>query len=226
MKKRHQKQRDAIQKQQQMSIDRLVGDSARDSKKKKKNSSTNGSRHASLSNKDSDSQSGVQIDQRMRSLITIQTDEWSGLVKKQQQEEFEQRKCHIKEEFELLKKLLIDGQKSQITVLNKKFDEELKNMRLNQTKKSMDDTKALQQDRNMSKAERDRRIRELNEKNVKLFMEERKRLQIKRERNVEQMKKKHNEQNEVLEREFRQSLQQEEMNQQESILAAKPESVV
>ncbi|CAD5231893.1 unnamed protein product [Bursaphelenchus xylophilus] len=226
MKKRHQKQRDAIQRQQQMTIDRMVGDSARDSKKKKKNASSNGSRHASLSNKDSDSQSGIQIDQRMRSLVTTQTDEWSALVKKQQQEEFEQRKCHIKEEFELLKKLLIDNQKVQITVLSKKYDEDMKNMRLNQTKKSMEDTKALQQDRNMSKAERDRRIRELNEKNVKLFMEERKRHHMKRERNIQQTVQKHIEQNEALEREFRQSLQQEEMNQQESILAAKPESVV
>lgn len=54
----------------------------------------------------------------------------------------------------------------------------------------------------MSKAERDRRIRELNEKNVKLFMEERKRLQMKRERHSEQLQKKHGEQNDQLEKEF------------------------
>lgn len=101
MKKRHHKQREAIQKQQQLNIDKLVGDSARDSKKKKKNNSTS-SRHSSISARDSDP-SAYQNDQRMRSLVLNQTDEWSNLVKKQQQEEFEQRKTHIKEEHELLK---------------------------------------------------------------------------------------------------------------------------
>lgn len=39
----------------------------------------------------------------MRSLVSNQTDEWSSLLKKQTLEEFEQRKNHIKEEYELLK---------------------------------------------------------------------------------------------------------------------------
>jgi hypothetical protein len=46
---------------------------------------------------------------------------------------------------------------------------ENKELKQAQTKKSMEDTKAVQQDKGIkTKAERDRRIKELNEKNVKV----------------------------------------------------------
>lgn len=77
----------------------------------------------------------------MRSLVSNQTDEWSSLVKKQTQEDFEQRKTHIKEEYELLKKLLVDTQKQQMAHLKMKFEAESKELKQNQTKKSMDDSK-------------------------------------------------------------------------------------
>lgn len=108
-------------------------------------------------------------------------------------------------------------QKQQLGSLSLKFDAEAKSMRAQQTKKSIDDSKALQQvsapgragspgtplqDRGISKAERDRRNRELNEKNLKLFMEERKRLQIRRERHLDQLRQRHKEQNEALAKEF------------------------
>jgi phosphatidylinositol phospholipase C, beta len=46
---------------------------------------------------------------------------------------------------------------------------ENKELKQAQTKKSMEDIKAVQQDKGIkTKAERDRRIKELNEKNVKV----------------------------------------------------------
>lgn len=39
----------------------------------------------------------------MRSLVLNQTDEWSSLLKKQSLEEFELRRAHIQEEYDLLK---------------------------------------------------------------------------------------------------------------------------
>lgn len=56
LQKRHQKQRDSIQKQQQSSVDKLIGDSK---KGKKLNSSGSGSsRHSSLSGRTSDPTGG------------------------------------------------------------------------------------------------------------------------------------------------------------------------
>jgi phosphatidylinositol phospholipase C beta len=51
--------------------------------------------------------------------------------------------------------------------LKVKFEAESKELKQNQTKKSMDDSRAIQQDKNIkTKAEQERRIRELKEKNV------------------------------------------------------------
>lgn len=54
LQKRHQKQRDQIQKQQQSNVDKMMSDSAKQSKKKGAGSVTTTSRHSSLSTKASD----------------------------------------------------------------------------------------------------------------------------------------------------------------------------
>lgn len=116
----------------------------------------------------------------MRSLVSTQMDEWSKLIKKQQEEEFEFRKGHLKEEFAMLRKLLADAQKTQMSALKTKLETENKELKQSQTKKSIEDSKLIQADKNIkTKAERDRRVKELNEKNVKVFVEERKRLAMK-----------------------------------------------
>ncbi|KAI6189843.1 Phosphoinositide phospholipase C [Aphelenchoides bicaudatus] len=231
MRRRHQKQRDSIQKQQQTNVEKLMCNSQKMAKKRQNSTNTNSSRHSSISAKGSGpdpvQQSPIQADQKMRSLVSNQTDEWSSLVKKQTQEDFEQRKTHIKEEYELLKKLLVDTQKQQMAHLKMKFEAESKELKQNQTKKSMDDSKGIQQDKNIkTKAEQERRIRELKEKNVKLFMEERRRLGMKQRRHEEQLEKKHAEQTEALDKEAAKNLELEVMNNQELQLAARPEAVV
>ncbi|KAI6213623.1 Phosphoinositide phospholipase C [Aphelenchoides besseyi] len=228
LRKRHQKARDSIQKLQQTTVDKMICDTQRISKKRQ-NSTTNSSRHSSISAKGSDplQNTPLQNDQKMRSLVSNQTDEWSSLLKKQSIEEFEMRKAHIREEYDVLKKLLADVQKQQMAALRIKFEVETKELKQNQTKKSMDDSRALQQDKNIkTKAERDRRIKELNEKNVKVFVEERKRLGMKRRRHEEKLEQKHTEQIEALEKEVTKILELEEMNHQESVLAARLEAVV
>lgn len=70
MQKRHQKQQDNIQKQQQSSVDKLVFTSQKIAKKQRQNSiNTNSSRHSSVSAKSSDpivQQSSIQADQKVR----------------------------------------------------------------------------------------------------------------------------------------------------------------
>lgn len=112
----------------------------------------------------------------MRSLVTTQTTEWSELIRKQQQEEHELKRSQMKEEFDLLKKLMLEAQRLQMVMLRSRLDTESKDLKLNQTKKSIEDARVIQQDKSIkTKAEKDRRVKELNEKNVKMFLEERKR---------------------------------------------------
>ncbi|KAK0413691.1 hypothetical protein QR680_006946 [Steinernema hermaphroditum] len=232
MKKRHQKQRDACQKQQQTNIDKLMCDSQKSSKKKHShgnNSAPNTSRHSSLSGRLSNSGgiSDMSNNYKMRSLVSNQTDEWSSLIRRQEAEEFEQKKTHIKEELDVLRKLMTEAQKQQLIALKQKLENEGRELKQMQTKKSMDDTKIIQQDKTIkTKAEKDRRVKELNEKNVKMFVEERKRLAMKAEKHEEQLTKRHQDQNEQLEKDYAKVLEQEEMNYRESLLASRPESVV
>uniref|UniRef100_A0A915EIT0 Uncharacterized protein n=1 Tax=Ditylenchus dipsaci TaxID=166011 RepID=A0A915EIT0_9BILA len=262
-KKRHQKLRDAIQKQQQTSVDKLVIDNSKQASKKKNyqlatssnpSSSVNStaavaSRHPSLSGRASDplqlvvnnsdgqypnsNSTGVHSarecgDKKIRDLVLNQTDEWSNLNRLHELEEFELRKKQIREDYDLLRKLLLEAQKAQMTTLKMRFEAENKELKQSQTKKSMDDTKLVQQDKGIkTKAERDRRVKELNEKNVKMFVEERKRLATKCRRHEEQLEKRHAEQSEGLDKETAKAIEMEEMNHREALLASsRPESIV
>jgi len=133
----------------------------------------------------------------------------------------------MREEFDLLRRLVVELQKTQMTTLRARFESENKELKQAQTKKSMDDTKYLQQDKNVkTKAERDRRVKELNEKNVKVFVEERKRLASKCRRYEEQLEKRHSEQLELMERDTQRAIEVEEMEHREQLLASRPGSVV
>uniref|UniRef100_A0A7E4W1T5 Phosphoinositide phospholipase C n=1 Tax=Panagrellus redivivus TaxID=6233 RepID=A0A7E4W1T5_PANRE len=234
MLKRHQKQRDTIQKQQQSNVDKLMTDSAKQSKKK--NTLGNGattSRHSSLSGKASDPTTAGIVnnemcnDIKMRSLVSNQTGEWSNLVKRQEQELFEMRKQQIVDEYDLLEKLLMDAQKVQRDVMKQRIDAETRELKSAQTRKSMEDTKMIESDRSISsRAEKERRVKETKERNLKLFVEERRRLAQKTQSHEKQLKSRHSEQQEELQQEKAKALEQEEMNHRESLLASNPLCVV
>uniref|UniRef100_A0A672H2V4 1-phosphatidylinositol 4,5-bisphosphate phosphodiesterase n=1 Tax=Salarias fasciatus TaxID=181472 RepID=A0A672H2V4_SALFA len=76
-----------------------------------------------------------------------------------------------------------------------------KEMRANQAKMSMENSKAISQDKTIkNKAERERRVRELNSSNTKKFLDERKRLAMKHQKEMEQLEKNQREQVEKLEK--------------------------
>uniref|UniRef100_A0AC35FZG1 Uncharacterized protein n=1 Tax=Panagrolaimus sp. PS1159 TaxID=55785 RepID=A0AC35FZG1_9BILA len=233
MLKRHQKQRDAIQKQQQTNVDKLLVDSQKLSKKKNNlgSSGSSGSRHSSLGGRASDPSSSnisdMCNDHKIRSLVSNQTDEWSNNLRRQEKELFELRRQQISDEYDLLKKLLLDAQKNQMDSLKTKLEVETRDLKQAQTRKSMEDTRQIENDRTIaSRAEKERRVKETKERNLKLFVEERKRLAMKAEIHQEQLNKRHTEQVDILDREKAKALEQEEMNHRESILASKPESIV
>ncbi|KAL3985634.1 Phosphatidylinositol-specific phospholipase C X domain family protein [Acanthocheilonema viteae] len=229
LKKRHQKQRELIQKQQQMNVDKLICDSYKHSKWRTVVNNSGNQKHQSLSYMKSEPISrnvDMTNSYKMKSLVLFQTDEWSSMMRRHERECHDLRRAQIKEEFDCLGKLLQDAQKQQMNMLKLRLEAENKDLKQAQTKKSMDDARAIQQDKTIkTKAERDRRIKEMNEKNLKVFCEERKRLAIKAQKHEEQLMKRHGEQYEQFERDAEKELELEEMSHRETQLASKPASI-
>ncbi|ETN73900.1 Phosphatidylinositol-specific phospholipase C, X domain protein [Necator americanus] len=219
LKKKHQKQRDSIQKQQQTNVDKLMTNNRRSTRKEK------GTRRQASENFDSAGASDMATNDRVRSLVNVQTDEWSAMMRRHEAEEFELRKTQLREQTETLRKLLLEAQKVQMQGLKLRLENETKELKQTQTKKSMEDAKILNLDKGIkTKAERERRLKELHEKNLKMFVEERKRLAKKGEKHEEQLAKRHQDQLEQLEREAAKALEQEEANFREDQLSSKPAS--
>ncbi|OUC45411.1 hypothetical protein D917_08461 [Trichinella nativa] len=91
----------------------------------------------------------------------------------------------------------------------------------------MDDSKAIQLGKTVkTKAERDRRVKEVQEKNCKIFLEERRRLAVKHQRQEELLAKFQAEQMERLDKEARHASDLEDQMYMEALLASKPETLV
>ncbi|EFP00361.1 CRE-EGL-8 protein [Caenorhabditis remanei] len=164
---------------------------------------------------------------RVRSLVNTQTGEWSAMVRRHDEEEFELKKGQLKEQFDLLKKLMSEAQKNQMQALKLRLEAEGKDLKQTQTRKNMEDQKTITLDKGIkTKTERDRRVKEQNEKNLKMFVEERKRLAMKAQKHEEQLTKRHLDQLEQLEKDFQKALEVEVGNYKEEQLAAQPTSVV
>ncbi|EYC44382.1 hypothetical protein Y032_0463g1915 [Ancylostoma ceylanicum] len=205
---------------QQTNVDKLMTNNRRSTRKEK------GARRQASENLDA-SGSDMANNDRVRSLVNVQTDEWSAMMRRHEAEEFELRKSQLREQTETLRKLLLEAQKAQMQGLKLRLENETKELKQTQTKKSMEDAKILNLDKGIkTKAERERRLKELHEKNLKMFVEERKRLAKKGEKHEEQLAKRHQDQLEQLEREAAKALEQEEANFREDQLSSKPASVV
>ncbi|KRZ40365.1 1-phosphatidylinositol 4,5-bisphosphate phosphodiesterase beta-4, partial [Trichinella pseudospiralis] len=162
----------------------------------------------------------------IRHTIAEQTRDWSELTKRQLEAEHRMRKTQIEEEWTLLKKLLVQVHQQQRTAAKQQLEAESKLLRQKQTKKSMDDSKAIQLGKTVkTKAERDRRVKEVQEKNCKIFLEERRRLAVKHQRQEELLAKFQAEQMERLDKEARHASDLEDQMYMEALLASKPETL-
>uniref|UniRef100_A0A669PL71 1-phosphatidylinositol 4,5-bisphosphate phosphodiesterase n=1 Tax=Phasianus colchicus TaxID=9054 RepID=A0A669PL71_PHACC len=138
---------------------------------------------------------------KVKEIVAQHTKEWSEMINTHSAEEQEIRDLHLNQQCELLKKLLINAHEQQTQQLKFSHDRESKEMRANQAKISMENSKAISQDKSIkNKAERERRVRELNSSNTKKFLEERKRLAMKQSKEMDQLKKVQLEHLEVLEK--------------------------
>uniref|UniRef100_A0A8K9WT91 Phosphoinositide phospholipase C n=1 Tax=Oncorhynchus mykiss TaxID=8022 RepID=A0A8K9WT91_ONCMY len=112
--------------------------------------------------------------------ITAQhTKEWSEMINSHSSIEQDMKDIHVVQQCENLKKLLSGVQEQQTLSLKLIHERQSKEMRANQAKTSMENSKAISQDKTIkNKAERERRVRELNSSNTKKFLEERKRVGV------------------------------------------------
>ncbi|XP_068197846.1 1-phosphatidylinositol 4,5-bisphosphate phosphodiesterase beta-4-like isoform X1 [Antennarius striatus] len=152
---------------------------------------------------------------KVKDITAQHTKEWSELISSHSSEEQEMKDSHVTQQCEHLKKLLATVQEQQTMQLKLIHERQSKEMRANQAKMSMENGKAISQDKSIkNKAERERRVRELNSSNTKKFLDERKRLAMKLQKEMEQLQKNQREQVEKLERFNEQLLKSHHANKQ------------
>ncbi|CAI9730662.1 1-phosphatidylinositol 4,5-bisphosphate phosphodiesterase beta-4-like isoform X1 [Octopus vulgaris] len=230
MKKKHQKEKCVMSKQQCTSVEKMTALHEKEKaameksweKLKKKNDDT------TLNSKEDKLQALIAAQKsKVNLLVSEHTKEWSDMIARQLKEEHELNKAHILQQNTTNNRLVEEVQQTQLKELELKQDRDNKELRTIQAKQSMESSKAVLNDKSIkNKAERDRRIRELNENNTKKFIEERKRLAVKHSRQVEAIKKVHSQQAEELQKENEKAIESVEMMHREAKLATKPETVV
>lgn len=197
MRKKHMKDRQAMQKTQCQAMEKLA--------KAKKNPGDD------------------DVHQEVRTQIS----KWSELINSQQQEEWQMLKEQIRSQEDTLKKLLEPAQAAQLKQLDVKFDKENKELKTKQAKVSVDTAKEVAADVTLkTKADKDRRLREKNQNNTKKFIEERKTVAMKQNREKEKLKKSHTEQAEGLSVEIKQNIELYEQAEVEYKLGPKEQFYV
>ncbi|KAM6992734.1 1-phosphatidylinositol 4,5-bisphosphate phosphodiesterase beta-4 isoform 1-T1 [Tautogolabrus adspersus] len=152
---------------------------------------------------------------KVKDITAQHTKEWSELISSHSSEEQEMKDSHVTQQCEHLKKLLATVQEQQTMQLKLIHERQSKEMRANQAKMSMENSKAISQDKSIkNKAERERRVRELNSSNTKKFLDERKRLAMKHQKEMEQLQKNQKDQVEKLEKFNEQLLKSHHANKQ------------
>uniref|UniRef100_A0A3B3CKL3 1-phosphatidylinositol 4,5-bisphosphate phosphodiesterase n=1 Tax=Oryzias melastigma TaxID=30732 RepID=A0A3B3CKL3_ORYME len=164
---------------------------------------------------------------KVKEITAQHTKEWSELISGHSNEEQEMKDAHVMQQCELLKKLLSNNQEQQTSQLKLIHERQSKEMRANQAKVSMENSKAISQDKTIkNKAERERRVRELNSSNTKKFLDERKRLAMKHQKEMEQLEKNQREQLEKLEKFNEQAKDIQQMVKLEEEMDRRPATVV
>uniref|UniRef100_A0A8C5PES3 1-phosphatidylinositol 4,5-bisphosphate phosphodiesterase n=1 Tax=Leptobrachium leishanense TaxID=445787 RepID=A0A8C5PES3_9ANUR len=208
LKKKHGKEESAMQKAHCTQSDKLVAQFAKEKmcleKTLEKAIKKKGGSNCQEMKKETENKIQVLTsdhNSKVNECVAQHTKEWSDLRSAQSAEEQELRDLHLRQQCDLLKKLLITVQEQQAQQLKLSQERESKEMRANQAKISMENSKAISQDKSIkNKAERERRVRELNSSNTKKFLEERKRLAMKHSKEMDQLKKVQEEYFEILEK--------------------------
>ncbi|CAH1173795.1 unnamed protein product [Phaedon cochleariae] len=172
LKKKQTKEKLAVQKSQCTSIDKLI-------KGKNKNDLVN--------------------DPAVRKLVTEQTLEWSALMERHRKQEWEFLRTQLDDQRDVLRKHMEILQAMQLKQLEAKHDREMKEMSSLQAKISVETAKEVNSDKTLkTKKDKERRLKEKQQNNVKRFLEEHKATQMKQGREREKLKITHEKQLEML----------------------------
>uniref|UniRef100_A0A8B9LEH7 Phosphoinositide phospholipase C n=1 Tax=Astyanax mexicanus TaxID=7994 RepID=A0A8B9LEH7_ASTMX len=114
---------------------------------------------------------------KVRNSVCCSVSRWAEMMKAHSAESQELRDQHVLQQCEQLRKLMLMTQEQQTQQLTHLHERQCKEMRANQAKSSMANGRAISQDKSIkNKAERERRVRELNSNNTRKFLTERKRV--------------------------------------------------
>ncbi|XP_027004897.1 1-phosphatidylinositol 4,5-bisphosphate phosphodiesterase beta-4 isoform X2 [Tachysurus fulvidraco] len=222
LKKRHAKDHNAMQKSHCTQVDKMVAQHDKEKftlekllekaiKKKGENNCSELKKEIAVKVETLTSDHKAKV----KDIVAQQTKEWSEMIDSHSTEEQEMKDAHVTQQCEHLKKLLSTVQEQQTLQLKLIHERQSKEMKANQAKTSMENSKAISQDKSIkNKAERERRVRELNSSNTKKFLEERKRLAMKHSKEMEQLQKSQREQLEKLEKFIEQLLKSHHANSQ------------
>lgn len=148
LKKKHTKERMGVQKTQNSAIEKLIKGKSKED---------------------------IQKDQNICSIIAEQTTQWSEMVEKHKKEEWEILKLQLQDQQEILKRLMEQVQGTQMRQLEAKHEREVKELNSTQAKESVETSKEVANDKTLkTKGEKDRRLREKKQNNIKRFMDEKK----------------------------------------------------
>lgn len=175
LKKKHQKEKSSIQKHQCLAIEKVT-----------KSAKTN---------------VDVTKDAAVKDVVVQQVKQWTELLDKLHQDEWELYKTQKMTEADSLRKILLNWQSMQIKHLETMFERENKEMKAKQAKVSVDTAKEVANDKTLrNKAEKERRLKEKNSNNTKKFIEERKSAALKQDKERERTKKTHEKESQELEK--------------------------
>uniref|UniRef100_A0A8C2FY01 Phosphoinositide phospholipase C n=1 Tax=Cyprinus carpio TaxID=7962 RepID=A0A8C2FY01_CYPCA len=184
LKKRHAKEHNAMQKSHCTQVDKMVAQHDKEKftleKLLEKAIKKRGENNCSELKKET----AIKVEmlttdhkEKVKDIVAQHTKEWSEMINCHSTEEQEMKDAHVTQQCELLRKLLASVQEQQTLQLKLIHERQSKEMKGNQAKTSMENSKAISQDKSIkNKAERERRVRELNSSNTKKFLEERKRV--------------------------------------------------
>ncbi|XP_050550290.1 1-phosphatidylinositol 4,5-bisphosphate phosphodiesterase isoform X2 [Spodoptera frugiperda] len=197
MRKRHAKEKMALQKTQCSALEKMIKGKNKDQ----------------LSN-----------DASFRKLVNEQATAWSELVAKHRVEEWTSARSRLNEQRDLLKKMMEATQLAQMKQLEGKHERELKEMNARQAKISMETSKEVANDKTLkTKQEKDRRLREKKQNNTKKFLDERKTQTIKQNREKEKLKVTHDKQMEELSKDIDNLIEMYKMEESEFDMTTKTE---
>lgn len=197
VKKKHAKERTGVQKQQNTAIERLIKGKSKEE---------------------------IKADPAIRKVIQEQNAQWSEMIERHKKEEWDLLKQQLDDQREILKKLMETTQAAQMKQLEAKHEREIKTLNSLQAKISVETSKEVANDKTLkTKGEKDRRLREKKQNNIKRFMDEKKTAGIKQNREKEKLKVTHDKQIEELDNDVQKLMDMYKIDEEEYKMTSKME---